>query len=30
MNIADLRAELEAERAWRDDEIRKLQNLGNL
>jgi MAE_28990/MAE_18760-like HEPN len=28
MNIADLRAELEAERAWREDEIRKLQNLG--
>ncbi len=28
MNIADLRAELEAKRAWRDDEIRKLQNLG--
>jgi MAE_28990/MAE_18760-like HEPN len=28
MNIADLRAELEAERAWRDDEMRKLQNLG--
>lgn len=28
MKIADLRAELEAERAWREDEIRKLQNLG--
>lgn len=28
MNIADLRAELEADRAWREDEVRKLQNLG--
>jgi hypothetical protein len=28
MRIADLRAELEAERAWRSDEIRKFQNLG--
>jgi hypothetical protein len=28
MKIADLRAEIEAERAWREDEIRKLQNLG--
>ena len=27
MNIANLRAEVEAERAWRDDEIRRLQNL---
>jgi hypothetical protein len=30
MKTADLRAELEAERAWRDDEIRKLQNLGEV
>jgi len=28
MNIPDLRAELEADRAWREDEVRKLQNLG--
>ncbi len=28
MNIASLRAELEAERLWRDDEVRALQNLG--
>jgi len=30
MRIADLRAELEAERTWREDEIRKLQNLGEM
>jgi len=28
MNIPDLRAELEADRIWREDEVRKLQNLG--
>lgn len=28
MNIPDLRAELEADRAWREDEVRRLQNLG--
>jgi hypothetical protein len=28
MNIPDLRAELEADRAWREGEVRSLQNLG--
>ena len=28
MNIAELRAELEADRAWREDEIRNFQNRG--
>jgi hypothetical protein len=29
MNLADLRAELEADRAWRDEEIRAFQNQGS-
>lgn len=29
MNLASLRAEIEADRAWREEEIRELQNRGS-